>query len=98
LKVAPGYVEDFSELKRNAQRASIDTLGAYGTFSSQLRKLRPRDAIWARDVTQDNTTWGNRVFPLTASEQNVYPVRRVSGRDCAWASMPPRQAITRQLS
>ena len=34
----------------------------------------PRDAIWARDVTQNNTTWGNRVFPLNAPEQNVYPV------------------------
>ena len=34
----------------------------------------PRDAIWARDVTQNNTTWGNRVFPLNAPNQNVYPV------------------------
>jgi len=34
----------------------------------------PRDAIWARDVTQNNTTWGNRVFPLNAPHQNVYPV------------------------
>jgi acetolactate synthase-1/2/3 large subunit len=34
----------------------------------------PADAIWARDVTQSNTTWGNRVFPLNAPNQNVYPV------------------------
>jgi acetolactate synthase-1/2/3 large subunit len=74
LKVAPGYVEEFAELKRNAQSAYIDTLGAYGTFSAQLRKVMPRDAIWARDVTQNNTTWGNRVFPLNAPNQNVYPV------------------------
>jgi acetolactate synthase-1/2/3 large subunit len=74
LQVAPGYIEEFSELKRNAQAVFIDTLGAYGTFSGQLRKIMPRDAIWARDVTQNNTTWGNRVFPLNAPEQNVYPV------------------------
>ena len=74
LKVASGYVEEFTELKRSAQRAFIDTLGAYGTFSDQLRKVMPRDAIWARDVTQGNTTWGNRVFPLNAPNQNVYPV------------------------
>ncbi|MGD0106010.1 MAG: thiamine pyrophosphate-binding protein [Rhodopila sp.] len=74
LKVPAGYVEEFAELKRNAQRVFIDTLGAYGTFSSQLRKVMPRDAIWARDVTQNNTTWGNRVFPLNAPEENVYPV------------------------
>jgi acetolactate synthase-1/2/3 large subunit len=74
LKVAPGYAEEFAELKRNAQAVFIDTLGAYGTFSAQLRKVMPADAIWARDVTQNNTTWGNRVFPLNAPEQNVYPV------------------------
>jgi acetolactate synthase-1/2/3 large subunit len=74
LQVAPGYPEEFAELKRNAQRIFIDTLGAYGTFSAQLRKVMPRDAIWARDVTQNNTTWGNRVFPLNAPNQNVYPV------------------------
>jgi acetolactate synthase I/II/III large subunit len=74
LKVAPGYPEEFAELKRTAQRVYIDTLGAYGTFSAQLRAVMPKDAIWARDVTQSNTTWGNRVFPLYAPHQNVYPV------------------------
>ena len=74
LKVAPSYIEEFTELKRNAQKIFIDTLGTYGTFSPQLRKVMPQDAIWARDVTQNNTTWGNRVFPLNAPNQNVYPV------------------------
>lgn len=74
MKVTPGFVEEFAELKRNAQKVFVETLGAYGTFSAQLRKVMPRDAIWARDVTQNNTTWGNRVFPLNAPNQNVYPV------------------------
>jgi acetolactate synthase-1/2/3 large subunit len=74
LKVAAGYPEEFEALKRNAQTIFIETLGAYGTFSRQLRNVMPRDAIWARDVTQNNTTWGNRVFPLNAPNQNVYPV------------------------
>jgi acetolactate synthase-1/2/3 large subunit len=74
LQVATGYPEEFAELKRQAQAVFIDTLGAYGTFSAQLRKVMPSDAIWARDVTQNNTTWGNRVFPLSAPNQNVYPL------------------------
>jgi acetolactate synthase-1/2/3 large subunit len=74
LKVATGYIDEFAALKRSAQSVFIDTLGAYGTFSEQLRKVMPRDAIWARDVTQNNTTWGNRVFPLNAPNLNVYPV------------------------
>ena len=36
--------------------------------------VMPKDAIWARDVTQNNTTWGNRMFPLNCPQQNVFPV------------------------
>ena len=74
MNVAAGYPREFETLKRDAQKVFIDTLGVYGTFSAQLRKVMPADAIWARDVTQNNTTWGNRVFPLNAPNQNVYPV------------------------
>ncbi len=74
LQVASGYPEAFAELKRTAQATFIETLGAYGTFSRQLRDVMPKDAVWARDVTQNNTTWGNRAFPLRAPNQNVYPV------------------------
>ena len=74
MKIAPGYPAEFEQLKRDAQKDFIQTLGAYGTFSAQLRKVMPLDAIWARDVTQNNTTWGNRVFPLQTPNQNVYPV------------------------
>jgi len=34
----------------------------------------PADAIWVRDVTQSNTTWGNRIFPVYSPHQSVYPV------------------------
>ena len=36
----------------------------YGSVPAQQRAVLPKDAIWVRDVTQSNTTWGNRVFPL----------------------------------
>ncbi len=34
----------------------------------------PKDAIWVRDVTQSNTTWGNRIFPIYSPHQSVFPV------------------------
>ncbi len=74
LTVAQGYEDEFAALKRAAQKEFIGTLGAYGSFSEQLRNVMPRDAIWVRDVTQNNTTWGNRIFPLYHPHQNVYPV------------------------
>lgn len=74
LQVAQGYTDEFAALKRAAQREFLATLGAYASFSEQLRKAMPNDAIWVRDVTQNNTTWGNRVFPIYHPNQNVYPV------------------------
>ncbi len=74
LQVASGYKKEFADLKTAAQKEFIETLGAYGTFSKQLRDVMPKDAIWVRDITQNNTTWGNRVFPIYNPNQNVYPV------------------------
>lgn len=74
LQVASGYTDEFAALKKAAQQEFLGTLGVYASFSEQLRKVMPRDAIWVRDVTQSNTTWGNRVFPIYAPQQNVYPV------------------------
>lgn len=74
LRVAQGYADEFAALKRAAQKAFVGTLGAYGGFSEQLRTVMPKDAIWVRDVTQNNSTWGNRLFPLHHPSQNVYPV------------------------
>jgi acetolactate synthase-1/2/3 large subunit len=73
MKVDAGYPAEFAALKVAAQKDFMGTLGVYGTFSKQLRDVMPRDAIWARDITQNNTTWGNRVFPLSSPNQNVYP-------------------------
>lgn len=74
MAVAPGYTKEFANLKVTAQAEFIETLGVYGTFSKQLRDVMPKDAIWVRDITQNNTTWGNRVFPIYNPNQNVYPV------------------------
>jgi acetolactate synthase-1/2/3 large subunit len=39
----------------------------------------PKDAIWVRDVTLSNSTWGNRIFPLNDPSQNIYPVGAAIG-------------------
>jgi acetolactate synthase I/II/III large subunit len=74
LKVQSGYTDAFADLKSAAQQEFKATLGPYGSFSEQLRTVMPRDAIWVRDVTQNNTTWGNRMFPIDDPRLNVYPV------------------------
>ncbi len=34
----------------------------------------PKDAIFARDITQSTSTWGNRIFTLNSHQENIYPV------------------------
>jgi len=74
LRVDPAFQRQFRELKEGARAEYLGTLGPYGSFADQLRPVLPRDAIWVRDVTQSNTTWGNRIFPLYEPHQNIYPV------------------------
>jgi len=73
MAIDPGYQSQFAALKQRARTDYLASLGVYGTFSDQLRAVMPRDAIWVRDVTQSNSTWGNRLFPLYGPHQNVFP-------------------------
>jgi acetolactate synthase-1/2/3 large subunit len=74
LPIDPGFADAFAALRGAAQAEFAATLGPYATFSQQLRAVMPRDAIWVRDITQSNTTWGNRLFPIYGARDNVYPV------------------------
>ncbi len=74
MKIDPSYQTQFADLKKKVVADFLVTLGVYGGFSQQLRDVLPKDAIWVRDVTQNNSTWGNRVFPISSPNQNVYPV------------------------
>jgi acetolactate synthase I/II/III large subunit len=74
MSVDPGYENDFRQLKQRVFSEFLSTLGPYGSFADQLRAVLPKDSIWVRDVTQNNTTWGDRVFPVYAPDQSVFPV------------------------
>jgi acetolactate synthase-1/2/3 large subunit len=69
-----GYADAFMTMKAEAQAAFRATLGPYASFSEQLRAVMPRDALWVRDITISNSTWGNRLFPLYGPRDSVYPV------------------------
>jgi acetolactate synthase-1/2/3 large subunit len=73
MKIDPSYRSDFTSLRQTARTDFLATLGVYGSFPEQLRRVMPKDAIWVRDVTQNNTTWGNRIFPVYSPNQSVFP-------------------------
>jgi acetolactate synthase I/II/III large subunit len=73
LRVDPAYHAEFTAMKHAARSKFLATLGVYGTLPAQLRAVMPTDAIWVRDVTQSNTTWGNRIFPVDNPHNSILP-------------------------
>ncbi len=74
-----GYAGEVEALKERARREFRDNLQAYGSLAEQLRAVMPRDALWVRDITLNNTTWGNRLFPVYGPRDSVYSVGAAIG-------------------
>ncbi len=74
MAIEPAFPAQFRALRQQVRADFLATLGVYGSFPEQLAAVLPKGAIWARDVTQNNTTWGNRAFPIDSPRQNVFPV------------------------
>ena len=65
--------------KTAAEAGFKDFLGTYADMPAVVRAAMPADALWVRDVTMNNTTWGNRWFPLNAPRDNIYPISAAIG-------------------
>jgi len=74
MRIEAGFPGEFRALKQAAWSEFLGSLGAYGSFMGQLAEVMPKDAVWARDITQATSTWGNRIFTQTRPGENVYPV------------------------
>jgi acetolactate synthase-1/2/3 large subunit len=72
--IDPSFGREFRLLKEQTRVAFRAALGPYANFAEELRAVTPRDAIWARDVTINNSTWGNKLFPLHDTTSNIYPI------------------------
>ncbi|MCO5089754.1 thiamine pyrophosphate-binding protein [Bosea sp. (in: a-proteobacteria)] len=74
LALDPGFGAEFRALKQETRAAFKATLGPYGDFAQTLRDVMPKDAIWARDITINNSTWGNKLLSLFETRANIYPI------------------------
>jgi acetolactate synthase I/II/III large subunit len=73
VRIDTAFAAQFGKVKQDARAAFKETLGPYSSFADQLRAVTPRDAVWVRDITVSNSTWGHRLFPVYAPRDNVYP-------------------------
>ena len=79
MQVEAGWAGDIAAVRKETQDNYRKVLGPYANFPEIFREAMPADAYWVRDVTMNNTTWGNRMLPLSAPEQNIYPVGAAIG-------------------
>jgi acetolactate synthase-1/2/3 large subunit len=79
MQVDPGFAADFAETRRRAFAEYRETLGPYADFPTLLREALPRDALWVRDITISNSSWGNRVFPVHGPRDAVHPISAAIG-------------------
>jgi acetolactate synthase-1/2/3 large subunit len=66
-------------MKREAVAEYCATLGPYQDFPALLRSALPREALWVRDITISNSSWGNRIFPVYGPRDAVHPVSAAIG-------------------
>ena len=72
LKVDPKFIDDWVAPKAASVEAMRSEIGPYAKISDALRAEMPRDAVWVRDITIANSTWGNRYFPLYGPQDSLY--------------------------
>jgi len=79
MQVASDWAETIARTRDEVHAAYRPTLGPYADFAKIVREAMPDDCYWVRDITISNSTWGNRYLPLSAPEQNIYPVGAAIG-------------------
>ena len=72
-----------------AKQAAIDALrkqiDQYALICDHLRAALPQDGIFVRDITMSGSTWGSRLFPVQAPNQNIHSLAGAIGLGLATA-------------
>jgi acetolactate synthase-1/2/3 large subunit len=72
MKIDPAFRSDVANARTQANDALRRTLGPYEELVHALGAWMPPDAVWVRDVTVSNSSWGNRYLPLRGPRDGVH--------------------------
>ncbi len=72
MAIDPAFAGDLAAARKAGIRGLRDALGPYDRLLDQLQAAMPRDAVWVRDVTISNSTWGNRLLKIFAPRDGVH--------------------------
>lgn len=72
LRIDDEFGRDLAAARAAAEAAMRDGLGPYARLVAELRAGMPRDALWVRDITISNSTWGNRLLKIFDPRAGVH--------------------------
>jgi acetolactate synthase-1/2/3 large subunit len=72
MKIDPAFRTDIVSARAQAVDELRRTLGPYEGLVCALGSWMPPDAVWVRDVTVSNSSWGNRYLPLRGPRDGVH--------------------------
>ena len=74
LSIDPAFLADLQRARADSEAELRATLGPYEKLADAVIAGAPPDFNWVRDITMNNSTWGNRLPPLRAPRRGVYAV------------------------
>jgi acetolactate synthase I/II/III large subunit len=72
MNIDPAFRADVVNARAQANDELRRTLGPYEDLVLALGEWMPADALWVRDVTVSNSSWGNRYLPLRGPRDGVH--------------------------
>ena len=72
MKIDPSFAGDVKRAREQANDELRAVLGPYEPLVHALGAWMPPDALWVRDVTVSNSSWGNRYLPLRNARDGVH--------------------------
>jgi acetolactate synthase-1/2/3 large subunit len=74
MPIDPAFRNDVARARARANDDLRRTLGPYEDLVNALGAWMPPGALWVRDVTVSNSSWGNRYLPLRGPRDGVHAV------------------------
>ena len=98
INVDPAFAADVASARAKVVERFRANLGDHAALCDAVSAAVPEGAIWCRDITTSNSTWGNRLFPILGPDQNVYSVDAGIGQGMqqaigAWFAADGRKVV-----
>ena len=81
----PDFAPDLGRARAGAQARLRGAISPYDGLVDALAAAMGRDALWVRDITVANSTWGNRLLKIHAPFDAVHPAGGGIGQGLALA-------------